>query len=125
MIPAFDTTPLLSNLVTVASGAAQANNAVLAGAQGKTTYLSGFMITGLGATSASTIVVTITGLVGGGTPAFQLSIPAGATILIAPLEFKPNVPLPASGQNQAITVNVPSFGAGNTAACVTAYGFQT
>lgn len=109
--------------------AATATTATLPAASGKLTYIEGFDLTGAGATGASIIQVTVTGLLAG-TQTFDVVIPAGATTAIGgtgnpgvvPIRFP--TPLPASALNTAIVVNVPSFGAGNTAACVTAYGFQ-
>lgn len=105
--------------------------ATLPAAQGKVTYIEGFDITGAGATAASTITVTVTGLPTAiGTLSFDVVIPAGATTGIGgtgnpgiiPVRFP--TPLPASAANSTIVVTVPSFGSGNLHACVTAYGFQ-
>lgn len=109
-------------LEATAATAASANNVTLAGAAGKTTYISGFTVTGGGATAASNISITITGLTN--TLNFVLVIPAGATVSVQPLIVEFARPIPASAVNTAIVVNVPSFGAGNTAAAVTARGFQ-
>lgn len=109
-------------LVGASSLAAQANNVSLGGVAGKMTYLTGFEITGLGATAGSTISVTIGGTGLATPPTFSLTIPAGATTAITPLNIYFPTPIPASAVGQAITVNVPSFGAGNTAANVVAHG---
>ena len=112
--------------------AAASATAVLPAAQGKVTYIEGFDITGSGATAASIITVTVTGLNSSiGTLSYDVVIPAGATTGIGgtgnpgmiPVRFP--TPLPASAANATITVTVPSFGTGNTNACVTAYGFQS
>jgi hypothetical protein len=104
------------------SGAATALTATLAAVAGKTNYIGGFEVTGAGATAGSVIAVTVTGILGG-TLNYVLAIPTGATVGTTPLvvDFNPN--LPASAVNTAITVNVPSFGAGNTNAAVTVHGF--
>jgi hypothetical protein len=107
------------------ANAAAANNVVLpAGGAGITTWVTGFDITGAGATAGSTIAVTVTGVVGGPLN-YRIIIPAGAGVGIVPLveDFGP-VGLPGAAVNQAITVNVPSFGAGNTDAAVTVRGYQ-
>jgi hypothetical protein len=119
-------TPVANSSGNVAAAAA---NAVLPGVAGKTTYIEGFDLTGYGATAASIILVTITGLAAQiGTLTFEVVIPAGVTTQIgannAPVSYRFPTPLPAAGLNSAITVNVPSFGAGNTNACCTAYGVQ-
>jgi hypothetical protein len=80
---------------------------------GKTNQVSGFQVTGDGATAGSIIVVTLSG-VQGGTQSFDLTIPAGAGVPITPLIVTFNPPLVASGPNTAIVLTVPSFGAGNT-----------
>lgn len=106
-----------------AANAAAANDCTLAGAAGKTTYITGFAVTGGGATAASLISVTLTGTIGG-TLNFKLPIPAGAAVAVTPLIVSFARPLAASAANTAIVLNVPSFGAGNTAAAAAAWGFQ-
>lgn len=106
-----------------ATGAASAANATLAGAAGKTTYITGFQVTGGGATGASVIAVTVTGTISG-TLNYRIVVPAGATASITPLIVTFPAPIPASGTNTAIVVNVPSFGAGNTDAATSVQGFQ-
>lgn len=88
-----------------------------------TTFITGFEVTGTGATAGSVIIVTVTGILGG-TKSYALAIPAGVGNSITPLIVEFSRPIPASGLNQPIAVNVPSFGAGNTNAAVTAHGFQ-
>lgn len=102
--------------------AAAANNQTLAGAASLRTYISGAMISGGGATAASVIQVTITGLTN--TLSFNIAVPAGAAVGIQTLQLLFDPPLPASADNTAIVVNVPSFGAGNTNASASAWGFQ-
>ena len=106
-----------------ATGAASAANVTLAGTAAKTTYITGFQITGAGATAASVISVTITGTVTG-TMNYNIAVPAGITTSITPLIVSFPIPVPASAVNTAIVVNVPSFGAGNTNSAVAAQGFQ-
>ena len=109
-----------------ASGAAQSNAASLPATANRTQYLEGFDITGGGATAASVIEVSVTGLAAG-TLKYELNILAGVT---GPMNAQGGFsvrfpqPLPASGVNTAITVTVPSFGAGNTNAAVVCYGFM-
>lgn len=111
--------------VSASSGnvAAAAANVALAATANKTNWAAGFDITGLGATAAGVILVTITGLKAG-TLTWEVAIPAGVTLGITPLQVRFPYPMIASGQNQAITLNVPSFGAGNTNAAATLYGFR-
>jgi hypothetical protein len=103
--------------------AAAANNVTLPGIANQTTFISGFEITGDGATAASDIAVTVTGILGG-TKTYNIRVPAGAGVEINRLIVEFARPIPASAANTAIVVNVPSFGAGNLVAAVTAHGFQ-
>ena len=105
------------------TGAASAISATLGGTAGKTTYLAGFEVTGAGATAASVVAVTVVGIVGG-TRTYYIAVPAGAAVGIAPLIVEFPRPIPASGPNVNIVVNVPSFGAGNTNEAVAAHGFR-
>ena len=111
------------SLTASATGAASAITATLAAAVGKTTFITGFQITGAGATGASVIVVTITGVITG-TMSYDIVVPAGVTASITPLIVTFPVAVPASATNTTIVVNVPSFGAGNTNSAVAAQGFQ-
>jgi hypothetical protein len=97
--------------------------ATLAAAAAKKTYLCGFAVTGAGATAASVITVAVTGITGT-TLNFKLVVPAGAAVSITPLIVTFPVPLAGSAVNTAIVVTVPSFGAGNAHATVTAWGYQ-
>lgn len=111
-------------LVVGSNVAAAANNQTLPGVAGRTTYISGFHVSGLGATAGSAIKITVTGLLGGVTLTFDYVVPAGVTTAAPTLIVDFDVPIPASGPNTAIVVNVPSFGAGNTSASASARGFQ-
>ncbi len=112
-----------TDITASATGAAAAISATLAAAASKTTYISGFAVTGAGATGASVITITVTGTISG-TLNYKLAVPAGATSGVTPLIVEFARPIPASALNTAIVVNVPSFGAGNTDAAVVAHGFQ-
>lgn len=112
-------TPITSS----STGAAAAITATLPGVAGKTTYITGFAVTGGGATAASDIQITVTGTVTG-TLNYTMSVAVGATAGTPSLIVSFSVPVPASAVNTSIVVNVPSFGAGNTNASVAAYGFQ-
>lgn len=104
------------------NGAAAAIAATLPAVAGKTNYLTGFEVTGGGATAASLVDVTVTGLLGG-TETYVLGVVAGAAAGNQPLIVQFDPPIPASGVNTAITVNVPSLGAGNTKARAQVHGF--
>lgn len=105
------------------TGAAAAITATLAAVAGKRTHIVGFVVDGLGATVASVIEVTVTGVLGG-TLRRKLNVPAGASIAVTPLVVEFGRPIPASADNTAIVVNVPSFGAGNTSAIASIHGFN-
>jgi hypothetical protein len=104
----------------VAAGTA---SATLAAVSGKTNYLSGFSLTSSGATAASVVTGTVTGILGG-TLSFTQAVVAGATLANAPLNVSFNPPLAASAPNVAIVVSFPSLGAGNTNTTVNAFGYQ-
>lgn len=103
------------------SVAAIAAVATLPAVVGKTNFLTGVEITGAGATAASVVIVTITGLTN--VLHYILAVPAGATLQVAPLVITFSPPLPSSAVNTAVSVNVPSLGAGNTNAAAVIHGF--
>lgn len=113
--------PVIASSGTVSAATAAAS---LPGVAGKTTYITGFTATGGGATAGSNVSLTISGLAGGGTPDYVYTAPTGAAVPGPVLSVSFNPPLPASGPNTAIVVTMPTLGAGNLAAAVTATGFQ-
>lgn len=114
-----DQTPVNAGAV----GAASAIAPTLAALAAHTNFLSGFEITGGGATAGSVINATITGLLGG-TLTYVIAVPTGATLGIQPLAVHFVPPLRASAVNTAIVLNVPSFGAGNTVSTGAIHGFN-
>jgi hypothetical protein len=111
--------------VTAASGNLAAAQAVatLPGAPGLTTFISGFEITASGATAASCVNATLTGVVSGSLT-YTFCAPAGVTAEAPPLIVNFNPPIPAASVNTAIVVTLPSLGAGNANAAVVTHGFQ-
>ena len=107
--------------VQSSANAAGANNLSIAAVAGKTAHVSGFTITGAGATSATIIAVSLSD--GTWTLNYDLAVPAGATTAITPLQEVFTDALPASAANTAITLTVPSFGTGNAKAAATLVGF--
>lgn len=103
----------------VANAAAQAS---LPAAPGKTNYLSGFEITGGGATLGGLLTVSISGLMGG-TIQYVYGAVAGVLLANPPLVVNFIPPLPASGPNVAITIDCPALGLGNTANVISMHGF--
>ncbi len=103
-----------------ANAGATQNVATLTIPSAKMGFLDGFDLDGLGATAGSAVAVTVVGLLGG-TLTFQVGIPAGATVPYHQ-SFRFNPPLQASATNTNIVVTAPSYGTGNTAASINAYG---
>jgi hypothetical protein len=114
-----NTTPLIAGSGNVANASAAAT---LTGTATTTVYISGFEVTGAGATAASVATVTVAGLLGG-TRSYTYTFPAGATVACTPLLVQFNPPLPASAVNTAIVVTCPASGAGGTNNTVVAHGF--
>ncbi len=104
-----------------ANVAAGAMTLTLASQANRRTKIKGIVIDGLGATGASVIEVTVTGLIGG-TMRFKVTVPAGATTAIARAVVTFGDGAPASADGTDIVVSVPSFGAGNTSATGYAWG---
>lgn len=89
---------------------------------GKTNYVTGFSITGAGATAAAVVDATLTGVVGGPFH-YTVAVPAGVAAGVLPLIVELETPLAASAANQAVTLSVPAFGAGNTNAAANIHGY--
>lgn len=121
----FDSAPLEATPIIGVSGnvAAAAAVGTLAAAVGKRTFISGFSINSAGATAAAVVNATLAGLLGG-TMTFPYVAVAGVTLKNADLVVTFYPPLPASADNTAIVLTLPSLGAGNTNAAVNAWGFQ-
>jgi hypothetical protein len=107
--------PAGATLTTQSSGnvANATAAATLTGAVGKTTYITGFSVTGSGATVGLPVSVTITGLLGG-TATFTYTASVGALVPNTPLVEKFIPPMPSSTTNTNIVVSCPALGAGNT-----------
>lgn len=112
-------TPLHVSSGNVANAVA---TATLPNAGGQTTYITGFEITASGSTAGAAVTVTVTGVLGG-TMSYTFVAPANA-LQGASLQVEFPTPIPASALNQAIAVNLPALGAGNTNATVVAHGFR-
>lgn len=123
--PATNDYPYSATPITSSSGNKANTDAVatLAGASGKTTYITGFVIAGGGATLGSLVGATITG-VKGGTMTFPVAVIAGVLLGIQSLIVNFAKPIPASTTNTDIVVTLPALGVGNTNAAVVATGYQ-
>lgn len=104
------------------SGANSSINAILAAVAGRTTYILGCVIASTGATAASVIVATVSGMTS--TLSIPYAVIAGVTLQSPTISLLFPGGLPASAVNTAITVNLPATGAGNTNANVFAWGYQ-
>lgn len=112
--------PLIAGSGNVANASAAAT---LTGAATTTVYLSGFEITGSGATVALPVSVTVAGLLGG-TRTYTYTFVAGALLGNTPLIVQFDPPLPASAVNTAIVVTCPASGAGGTNNTAVAHGYH-
>jgi hypothetical protein len=97
--------------------------ATLAGTAGKTTFICGFSVSGLGSTAGGQVSVTVATLTGPTTLTYSYVFAAGAAVANTPIQFTYNPCLPASAVNTAITVTVPGQ-AGNTATQINTWGYQ-
>lgn len=116
--------PAGAEILNVSSGdkANAVATATLGHAASKTTYLQGFDVSFTGATATSTVLLTVTGLVGG-TRSYVVVVPAGADVAGTSFSRSFDPPLPASGQDVGIAVSLPALGAGGLHAVVNANGY--
>jgi hypothetical protein len=110
--------------VTAASGnvANASGVATIPAVAAKTAYISGFTISGSGATAAAVVNPTVAGVISG-TKTYTYAAVAGVALINPVLDIQFCPPIPASAVNTAITVTCPALGAGNTNNTVNAYGF--
>lgn len=111
-------------VISASSGnvAAAVAAATLPAVAGKTNFLTGFTVTGAGATAGLPVLVTITGVLGG-TQTYVYCAAAGVLVANVPLVIQFPYPLQATGTNVAIVVSCPSLGSGNTNNTTVAYGY--
>lgn len=113
-------TPLTNSSGNKANASAAAT---LTGAATTTVYITGFQITGTGATAALPVTVTVAGTIGG-TMSYTYGYALGALVGNAPLVVTFPTPIPASGVNTPIVVTCPASGTGGTNNTVVAHGFH-
>lgn len=118
-------TPAGATVLTASSGnkANAAATASFPAVVGVTNYVTGFTITGAGATAASIVLATLAGLLGG-TATYVVTVPAGATVALPILDITFPQPIPASAANIELLLTLPALGAGNTNAAVVMHGFK-
>lgn len=115
----FGVTPLIAGSGNKANASAAAT---LTGTSTTTVYISGFEVTGSGATAALPVTVTVAGLLGG-TQSYTYGFAAGVLVGNLPLVVDFDPPLPAAAINTAIVVTCPASGSGGTNNTVVAHGF--
>ena len=104
------------------TGAAGAVTAAVPAAAGLYSYVDGFDVTGLGATAATSVDVTLSD--GTVTLHYRVAVPAGVTTGITPLQVRFPEALQSTAVNTAWTLTVPTFGSGNTNVSASIYGYQ-
>ena len=121
------TTPYPTGATALVAGSANAANqsasATLTPAAGKTAYISGFAITGSGATVGLPVAVTVIGIIGG-TRSYTYSFAASAILGNDPLVINYNPPIPASAADIAIQVTCQASGAGGLNNNIVAHGYS-
>lgn len=117
--------PLGAKPLVASSGAVGAATAAatLTPDADKQAFLSGFEVTGAGATTALPVSVTVTGIAGG-TLTYSYTAVAGVLLANTPLQVSFVPAIPASAINTAIVVSCPTLGAGNTKNTCNAHGYQ-
>jgi len=117
--------PPRASAVTAVNSAADTTTlaAALPAATGQWTYICGFTVSGLGATTGVGTPVTVATLVGGNTATYEYSFVTGATLANPVLSINYTPCIPASAINAAITVTVTGA-AGNTATNIVVQGYQ-
>lgn len=103
--------------------AAATATATLTAPAGKTMFITGFAVTGTGATAGLPVSVTVTGTVGG-TQTYTYAAATGALIANQPLFISFPKAIPASGIATNIVVSCPTLGVGATNNTVVAYGYS-
>lgn len=110
----FDPSAAQSPQAQSSSGANAVQTATITPGAGVTAFITTLRIEGLGATGATEVQATLTGVLGG-TITYPVSVPAGATTPITPVTDSFGTRgLPGSAAGQAISLSLPAFGAGNT-----------
>lgn len=117
--------PMNANPISAASGnvANAIAAATLAQVAGKTTYITGFEVTGSGASAGLPVQVTVTNVITG-TLTYIYSATVGVLLPNTPLIVEFPYPIPASAIATTIVVSCPALGLGNTNNAVVAHGFQ-
>lgn len=111
--------PLINGSGNVANASAVAT---LTGTATTTVWISGFEITGSGATAGLPVIVTVAGLLGG-TRSYIYTFAAGVLVGNTPLIVPYVPPIAAAAINTPIVVTCPASGAGGTNNVAIAHGY--
>jgi hypothetical protein len=114
-------TAIFGNSAVVSAAIA---TATLAATSSRLNYITGFTVTGLGATAATMAAITVSGLAGGTQTFAAYPVPAGVGVSGPIMAVNLPNPIPASAVNTAINVNVASFGSGNVGAQSSVQGYM-
>ena len=110
----FDPTASQTPAASTASGGNAVQTASIAAPAGLFAFLTSLRIEGLGATAATVVTATLTGLQGG-TISYPVTVPAGATVAIAPVTDNFGTRgAQSAAAGGTISLSLPAFGAGNT-----------
>lgn len=112
-------TPALGTSGNVANAAA---NATLTGVAGQFTWVTGFEVTGSGATVGLPVTVTLTNTIGG-TASWTYAGVAGVLLENTPLIIPFPKPVRSFSQGQSMVLSVPALGAGNTNSTAVIHGY--
>jgi hypothetical protein len=119
----FDPSSSQTPAANTANGANSVATATIGGGAGTLAFVTSIRIEGLGATAATEVQATLTGVLGG-TITYPVNVPAGAAVPIAPIEDNfGGRGLQASAAGVAISLSLPAFGAGNTFSEVEVQGY--
>lgn len=116
----FGATPIVATSGNQANGVA---TATLAASLTQKTWITGFEVTGSGATTGLDVTVMVTNVLGV-TLSYTYTFTAGALVANTPLIIEFVKPLPTAAVNTAIAVSCPAGGLGNTNNTVVAHGYQ-
>lgn len=126
-VPVIMSDPYPSGAVAVSCStgnvAAATSTCTMPAASNKTTYITGFDITGSGATLGSAVTCTLTNT-GSGTHSYTYVVVAGALLADVPLVKSFSTPIKATAQNTAPVLSCPSLGTGNTNMTINADGYE-
>lgn len=124
--PNVSVTPMPSGATALTGASGNVANAAAVGtltsAASRLAYITGFEITGAGATAGAVVSVTVTGTIGG-TLTYTYTAATGATVTNEPLVVPFTTPIPASAVNTNIVVTCPALGIGNTNNTAVAHGY--